>query len=118
MTQTISNAKATMLLYRMQIAWFLLFTFNALGAAALTALTGTQWNEMNGQTHLMIIIGVFVSWANTMMALFSDSMKRIQSGDLPFAGGTDIRSKTTAVITKEEVTTTATHDTTPPPATT
>lgn len=120
MTQTLSNAKATMLLYRMQIAWFLLFTFNALGASALTALTGTQWGNADPQTKIMIFIGIFVSWANTMMALFSESMKRVQSGDLPFASTTDRDTDTTrvqtAVITTKEVTTTTPHDNPTPPA--
>lgn len=85
MTSLLSNARATVLLYKMQIAWFALFTFSALGSAVMTALAGTNWSGADDQTRFMICVGVFVSWANTMMALFNKSMARLRDGELPFA---------------------------------
>lgn len=85
MTTLLSNARATVLLYKMQIAWFCLFTFSALGSAVMTALAGTNWSGADDQTRFMICVGVFVSWANTMMALFNKSMGRLADGQLPFS---------------------------------
>lgn len=109
MPDIINNAKATVLLYKMQIAWFVLFTLSSLGAAVMTALTGTQWNQTDQQTHFMIEVGIFVSWANTMMALFNKSMNRLKDGDPPFVDGASVTTQTTATLKTEK-----TVSTTPP----
>lgn len=68
----------------MQIAWFCLFSFNALCSAILTALAGTQWSDVDNQTRFMIAIGVAANWTNTIMALFSKAMSRVKDGESPF----------------------------------
>lgn len=99
MTTLLSNARATVLLYKMQIAWFCLFTFSALGSAVMTALAGTNWSGADNQTRFMICVGVFVSWANTMMALFNKSMGRLRDGQLPFSDQETVVETTTKVTT-------------------
>lgn len=101
MPDIINNAKETVLLYKMQIAWFVLFTTGALCSAALTGLTGMDWSSADPQTKLMVCIGILATWINTMMALFNKSMARLKDGELPFVDGEQVTTRKTAVASVE-----------------
>lgn len=109
MPDIINNAKATVLLYKMQIAWFVLFTVGALCSAAMTGLTGMNWTGADPQTKVMVCIGILATWINTMMALFNKSMGRLRDGELPFVDGQQVTTQTTATLKTEK-----TVSTTPP----
>jgi hypothetical protein len=106
MTTLLSNARATVLLYKMQMAWFFLFSFNALCTSALSVLSGNDWANTDNQTRLMILIGVAGSWTNTIMALFSKAMSRVQEGESPFVEPPSVTTRKT--VTAEISTTTQT----------
>ncbi len=102
-----------LLLMRMQIAWFCLFSFNSLCSAILTALAGTQWNQVDAQTKWMIFIGVGANWTNTIMALFSKATARIESGGLPFSDSQPAPGTVEKTITSQVKTTTTPVEPTP-----
>lgn len=101
MPDIINNAKATVLLYKMQIAWFVLFTVGALCSAAMTGLTGMNWTAADPQTKVMVCISALATWINTMMALFNKSMARVRDGELPFVDGEQVTTRKTAVASVE-----------------
>lgn len=95
-----------LLLMRMQFAWLAFYSLSALASSMLTALAGTQWNETDGQTKLMICIGVLGSWCTTLMALFSKAMARVSNGELPFIEGPPPPGTVERTVTNQVKTTT------------
>lgn len=88
-----------LLLMKMQIAWFFLFCIGAICTASLASLAGNQWNTDDWQTRIMILIGIAGNVANTLMALFSTAMKRVQAGEQPFLDNSSDPTKTTVAAT-------------------
>jgi hypothetical protein len=104
-----TDAKAALLIHRLIVFRFLLFSFGSLAAATQTALAGMDWAAANHQTRLMVTIGILASWSIAMSAFLDRSMAKIQSGENPFvdqANGTSTEEKT---VTAQVVTTRTTH---------
>lgn len=92
-------------IYRIAIIWALLFSANALVTALLGAIVNVDWSKLNPQAKLIIFMSVFVNWAGTMMAYFSQAARKLEDGKLPINGNADLRSPTdTTIVTKAEVT--------------
>lgn len=92
-------------LYRIAIAWALMFSLVSLGASTLSAIVNIDWAKLNPQARLIVYITIFVSWGTTMMAFFSQAAKKIEEGQLPINGATTVKSGgDTTMITKAEIT--------------
>jgi hypothetical protein len=92
-TKTIVSA------YRLASIWAMFFTLVSLGASITMAMQNVKWNALDGQAKFLLIIAVFVSWGNTMMAFLSKASSRAEHG-LPINGGgaspgTDFFAKST-----------------------
>jgi hypothetical protein len=84
MIKMFSDAKAAMLLHKLAILRFLLFSFGSLATAAQTALAGMDWVNSDTQTQLMVVVGILASWSIAMMAFLDRTMARIAQGEIPF----------------------------------
>jgi hypothetical protein len=86
MTKMLSNARRTLLLYKLSIARFFLFVISTICASVQTALAGAEWATMSHQSKLMICIGVSGTVASTITAFFDKSAAKIASGEpyLPY----------------------------------
>jgi hypothetical protein len=83
MPAIINDARLKLIEYRMAVFWFCLFTINSLCSSITIALTNATWNTMDGQSKLLVFIGVIWSWTGTIMAFISNSASRIkQTGEL------------------------------------
>lgn len=76
----IKNASATVILYRLAIARFVIFSVVTLGGSIMTGLAGTTWITCDGQTKFLICVSITVTWGGTIMAFLDQSMKRAQEG--------------------------------------
>lgn len=65
------------LAWRIAIIMFALFSLNSLCTAIIAALTGTVWNELDGQAKFLIILAIFVNWSGTIMAFLSKAAQKM-----------------------------------------
>lgn len=85
MIKMFTAARAAVVLHKLAILRFFLFSFGALAAAAQTGLAGMDWVTADPQARVMVIIGIFSSWTISMMAFLDRSMSRIAQGENPFS---------------------------------
>ena len=83
MKATIDKAQA--LAIRLGIGWFVLFTISAICASVMTGLAGADWSELDGQSRLMMGLGMILSWTNTMMAFAKQARAQLVAGKDPLA---------------------------------
>lgn len=86
MKDALSNASATVILYRLAIARFCLFFVVTLCSSIMTALAGTLWAQVDNQTRFLIVTSVVSTVASTVMAFFDQSMKQAREGKDPITG--------------------------------
>lgn len=84
---------------RMVIAWFALFSVNALCSAILAGLTGKYWSQVDPQDRFLIIIAITMNWTGTIQAFLFSAVKNMQQGKSILQGGPGDDS--TTMITKE-----------------
>ncbi len=79
----LNSASAAVMLHKLAIVRFAFFSVNALCAAIIGALAGTEWGNADKQTRFLIVIAVVLSWTNTMMAFFDKTSQRLAEGKDP-----------------------------------
>lgn len=86
MKDAISNASATVILYRLAIARFFLFFIVTLCSSIMTALAGTLWEQVDNQTRFLIVVSILSTVASNVMAFFDQSIKTAREGKDPITG--------------------------------
>lgn len=86
MMKSLSNASATVILYRLAIIRFCLFFVVTLCSSIMTALAGTIWANVDWQTKFLIVVSSTSAVASTIMAFFDQSMKAAREGKDPITG--------------------------------
>lgn len=109
----LSDAKAAILLNKLAVFRFLLFSFGSLAAATQTALAGMQWSNSDWQTRLMVMIGVLSSWSIAMMAFLDKTMARIALGENPFVDAPPAPGTIEKTVIAQVKTTTTPAESTP-----
>lgn len=85
MTKLFTKAKVTLLLYKMVILRFVLFTVATLCTSILGALSGTDWDALNGQAKFMICTSILATWSGTMVAFFDRTISKLSPEGDPLA---------------------------------
>ena len=83
MSEFVAAAKEKILLYWMVGIYVLLFTFNGLATATITAMYGMRWSTMDAQDKTIVMVMVFLNWSNLMLAFFNKAIARVSRGEFP-----------------------------------
>jgi len=83
MTKLISNARRTLLVYRLAIVRFALFVVQTLCGSVMAALAGTQWSSADGQTKFLIVVGIIASLTATLGAFFDKTLAKLGDPLMP-----------------------------------
>lgn len=76
------------LAYRVAVLVFGLYTVSTLCFAIIGALTGREWEQLDGEDKLLIVLAIIGNWTNTLMAFISKRAQKLENG-------TDTSTKTT-----------------------
>ena len=90
MSEILNKAKVQWLAYRMAVAWFVMFSLNALCTSVIASLTGAKWDALDWQQKFMICVSIVGNWTGTIMAFFS---KQSQKMGVELAGNTQTFTK-------------------------
>lgn len=69
--------------HRLAIAYFLLFTINALSTSVIAALSGNSWSNIDGTSRFIIICAIIGNWTGTIMAFINKSFAGAKDTGLP-----------------------------------
>lgn len=100
--QASDMTKEKLLEWRMAILWFMFFTVVSLASAINASMVNADWNTMDKQGVLEMVLNIIIVWGTTMMAFFSKAAKKVE-GDL---GLDDSTVKQIKQVNTQEVTTT------------
>lgn len=89
--------KVNVLEFRFALAWFALFTLNALASSLILCLTNVTYSTLDTQGEIMIWVAVILNWTNTIMAFMSSQAKRIKKTGELFPSTDDIQQFTRVV---------------------
>lgn len=88
---------------KIDIIYFLFFSSNALGVAAMTALASSDLSSHPTMKYVLIGITIYTNWTNSMLAFMYKTQQRINQGK------TFIPSEDTIQITKSQINETKTN---------
>jgi len=91
MPEAVKNSINSLAVHKLTVFWVVFFTFNALAASTLGALTGVEWATLTTQQKVLIGLAIFISWSNTMMAFANQAITRLRKGQdvVPDTNGTN-----------------------------
>lgn len=87
MRQILSQAKQSLIIYRLAIAYGLLFSANALFSAIVASFLNTNWSDLNRTSKFLVIVVIAQNWTGVLLAFLNKTLSRIESGQPPIQTG-------------------------------
>lgn len=95
MGDILANAKQNIALYRMAIAYGVLFSINSLTTAIVLSFMNTTWDQLDHTSKFLLVVGILQNWTGTLLAFLSKAARRLESGETP------IPQVDTTLVTKQ-----------------
>ena len=67
--------------YKLTVAYFLLFSVNALSAAIIASFLNTDWSALSNTSKFILIVVVIQNWTGTMLAFLYTTKSRVDKGE-------------------------------------
>ena len=83
MLQFLTDTKVQLLLWKLAIARFILYTIAVLINSFLTANASIVWGSLDGFEKFIVILGCVGSWSTTMIAFLDRTSSQLSKGELP-----------------------------------
>jgi len=81
------------------LVWFFLFTSSSLTTTLMASLSNAHWSQLDTQGRILLAIGVYGNWAQTMMAWLNKAAHNVSRGKPIIAnGGFDTQHLTKADV--------------------
>ena len=90
----LNNARLQLVLWKLAIARFTLYSLSTLISSFMTANATVAWTSLSGWERFIVILGCVGSWTTTMIAFLDKTSSQISKGQIP-GGDTQIITKQT-----------------------
>lgn len=82
-----NKISAALLIYKLAIVRALLYSTTTAGTTFLAAVQNVDFPSMTHWNQFCLLLGVFITWAGTMIAFLDKTSSRIASGQSVFETG-------------------------------
>ena len=82
MSELISKAKLSLLLWWSVISYILLFTVQTLCTAIIGTLTGKVWHTLTTTEKIIVVCSIIAQWSTTMIAFLNTAINQIKKEEL------------------------------------